>query len=132
MTMITLKTSINVCDECKPDYKEANCFEGLFYHCGFAEMGFDEVETESEPGAYCFCCGEPTMSDLPNTHDQSIVGLEAAYLAVYNRTLSIRVSELVVQYGIDKVDSVCTELNENNSVPCHWKVSELSKHYLDS
>ena len=60
--------------------------------------------------------------------EQNIQGLEAAYQAVYNRTLYSRVFELAANYP-DNIDGVCTELNPDNPVPCHWKLSELVAHY---
>ena len=64
-----------------------------------------------------------------NKDDQNLEGLEVAYLTVYNRMLCTRVAELVEDYGINRVDQVCCELNPGNSVPCFWKVSELAQHY---
>jgi hypothetical protein len=58
--------------------------------------------------------------------DQSLTGLKAAYAAVYHRSLAGRVQELVTAYGLEKVNDVCTELNPDNSVPCHWKITELA------
>ena len=63
-----------------------------------------------------------------NKDDQNIIGLEAAYKAVYHRELKTRVNELIAEYG-DSVDNLHSELNPNNSVPCHWKISELANHY---
>lgn len=63
-----------------------------------------------------------------NKQTQNLKGLEAAYLAVYNRPLMDRVSTLVKDYG-DRVDLVHCELNPENPVPCFWKVSELAEQY---
>ena len=65
-----------------------------------------------------------------NKEDQNLNGLEAAYQAVYSRHLIDRVTELFTEYGyMDDIDKLCTELNPDNSVPCHWTLSELAVHY---
>ena len=63
-----------------------------------------------------------------NKETQSIAGLEAAYFAVYHRTLESRVIELVKKYS-NRIDAICTELNPDNTVPCFWSLSELHNHY---
>ena len=63
------------------------------------------------------------------SNDQSIIGLEKAYSAVFNRMLKYRVKGLLKEYGESKLDIICTELNPGNTVPCFWKVSELARHY---
>ena len=64
-----------------------------------------------------------------NKDDQSIKGLSAAYSAVYNRPLKYRVKGLLREYGADRLDSICTELNPDNDVPCFWLLSEIAEHY---
>ena len=60
--------------------------------------------------------------------NQSIIGLEAAYLAVFDRPLRDRVIELVDSYT-SRIDATCTELNPDGVVPCMFKLSELAEHY---
>ena len=62
-----------------------------------------------------------------NYTDQSIKGLEAAYLACYRQPLKQRVAELC--RGYPDPDRIHSELNPDNSVPCFWKVTELAWHY---
>ena len=59
---------------------------------------------------------------------QDIRGLEAAYRVIFNRSLRGRVLELAESYP-DNLDGVCTELNPDNPVACHWLLSELVAHY---
>ena len=61
--------------------------------------------------------------------EQNIKGLEAAYKAVYGRELRERVAELTDKYPPASWDRLCTELNPNNPVPCHWTLTELATHY---
>ena len=67
------------------------------------------------------------MTCTHDHNDQNIQGLEAAYKAVFNRSLEGRVQELVSNYS--DLDAICTELNPDNAVPCFWKLSELASHY---
>lgn len=68
MTRVTLTASFDVCEKCHPDYKESNTFEGVFDHCGYMEMCFDEVETPSPADAQCFICGEPIQPLDPSVY----------------------------------------------------------------
>ena len=61
--------------------------------------------------------------------DQNIKGLEAAYVAVFNKTLRSRLIELLDEYGIDKLQYLCCELNPQGAVPCFWTIDELVQHY---
>ena len=63
--------------------------------------------------------------------DQSIKGLEAAYRAVYHRSLKERVLELYYDYSEDQLPALCTELNPDNSVPCFWTLPELVSYYIE-
>jgi RNAse (barnase) inhibitor barstar len=60
--------------------------------------------------------------------NQSINGLEAAYYAVFNRTLRDRIVELADSYGTDK-DSLWTELTPDGAVPCFYSIKQLADHY---
>ncbi len=67
-----------------------------------------------------------------NKDNQEIRGLEAAYVAVFQKPLRDRIMAIWAEYSyMENIDNLCCELNPGGAVPCFWKISELVAHYRE-